>query len=174
MSDDAAAIRAEWRADEEQWSRAAFEQWEHGRGLADIARDCMHRGDIVTFAFASASGLQSWTGVLVATGHDVARVDTGDVRVDVRLAVDAPFVLRVRPGTRAASSERGRDDAGLTTFTARLRELDGTTMGIGTPTGALEGRLRTGRDQLRVTGPDDVVAYVPTGSVWWVRPLDDD
>jgi hypothetical protein len=169
MSDDATAIRAEWRADEEQWSRAAFEQWEHGRGLADVARDCMHRGDIVTFAFAS----QHWTGRLIAVGHDVARLDSGGLRVDVRLATDAPFVLRVRPAPHADANDGRRVATGLTTFMARLRELDGTSTGIGTLAGPLEGRLRTGRDQLRIIAPAGAVAYVPTGSVWWVRPLDD-
>ena len=87
-----------------------------------------------------------------------------------RLAVDAPFVLRNRPGT----VRRGPDGGALTTFRARLRELDGTSVCIGTPIGSLEGRLRIGRDQLRVTDRDGGVAYVPTGSVRWVRPLDDD
>jgi len=166
MPDDAAAIRAEWRADEEQWSRAALEQWEHGRALADVVRDCMHRGDVVTFEFAS----HSWTGTVIAVGHDVARVDTGDAWVDVRLAAEAPFVVRVR----GAHHDGGRDDGTLTTFTARLREVDGTATSIGTSVRTLEGHLRVGRDQLRLTDADGGIAYVPTGSVWWVRPLDDD
>jgi hypothetical protein len=165
MSDDAAMARAEWRAEEEQWSRAALEQWEHSRGLADIVRDCMHRGDTVTFAFAS----HVWSGSVVAVGHDIARLDTGDTRVDLRLAADAAFVLRVRDGNRVAA----HDDGTPTTFTARLREVDGTDVFIGTSGGPLEGRLRIGLDQVRITGADGGVAYVPTGSVWWVRPLDD-
>jgi len=163
--DDAAMARAEWRADEEQWSRAALEHWEHGRGLVDVVRDCMHRGDTVTFGFPS----HAWSGVVIAVGRDVACVDTGAGRVEIRLAADAPFVLRVR-----ASIGSARGDAGTrTTFTARLREVDGTAQCIGTPTGPLEGRLRIGVDQLRVTDVDGGVAYVPMDSVWWVRPLDD-
>ena len=46
-------------------------------------------------------------------------------------------------------------------------------MCIGTSAGPLEGRLRIGVDQLRVTDVDGGVAYVPMDSVWWVRPLDD-
>jgi hypothetical protein len=168
VSEDAATARAEWRAEEAQWSRAALEQWEHGRGLADVLRDCMHRGDTVTFALAS----HSWTGGVVAVGHDVARVDNGESRVDVRLAADAPYVVRVR--ARAGASERARDDGALTTFVARLRELDGTDLCIGTSTGPLEGCVRIGHDQVRVTDADGGTAYVPTGSIWWVRPLDDD
>jgi hypothetical protein len=164
-SDAVAAVRAEWRADEQAWSRAALEQWEHGRGLADVARDCMHRGDTASFAFGSVT----WSGAIVAVGHDLARLDAGIERVDVRLAPDAPFVLRMRSGL----ADPGRHDGVVTTFVARLRELDGTEVYIGTSSEALEGSLRIGRDQLRLTDRDGGCAYVPTGSVWWARPLDD-
>ena len=162
---DGAAARAEWRAEEEQWSRAALEHWEHRRGLDDVLRDCMHRSDVATFAFASVT----WSGSVVAVGRDVARLDTGATSVDVRLTPDAPFVLRTRPGADDAHAGEM-----IGTFSARLRELDGTAVCIGTSSGGLEGELRVGRDQLRLTSPDGVVAYVPIGSVWWVRPLDDD
>jgi hypothetical protein len=167
VSDEAAAARAEWRADEDEWSRAALERWEHGRGLDDILRDCMHRGDAVTFAFPTVT----WSGVVVAVTPDVVRVDVGETRVDVRLATEAPFVLRTRP----ADAHGGNDvTTEPTTFLARLRELDGTTVCIGTSTVLLEGQLRVGRDQLRLTTDDGAVAHVPTASVWWVRPLDAD
>ena len=169
VSDEAAMARAEWRADEEQWSRAALERWEHGRGLADIVRDCMHRGDTVTFGFVS----HVWSGVVVAVGRDVTRIDTGVTWVDIRLGADAPFVLRVRAGTKVGNGAAGCLDRTLTTFTARLREVDGTALCIGTSAGPLEGRLRIGVDQLRVTDADGGVAYVPIDSVSWLRPLDD-
>ncbi len=165
--------RAEWRAEEEQWSRAALECWEHGRSLVDAVRDCVHRGDAVTFGFAS----QAWSGVVVAVGRDVACVDAGAGRVDIRLGTDAPFVLRVRGGSHvdvhAAGGATGCAEGTLTTFVARLREVDGTRVCIGTSVGPLEGRLRIGVDQLRVTDAHGGVAYVPMDSVWWVRPLDD-
>jgi hypothetical protein len=164
-SDRAAAVRAEWRAEEQQWSRAALEQWEHGRALVDIARDAMHRGDTVTFAFPSIV----WSGEIIAVGHDVARLDADFSRVDIRLAADAPFVLRIRSGPRAA----GRTDATMSTFVVRLRERDGTDVSIGTAHGALEGTLRIGRDQLRLTDRDGGSAYVPIASAWWLRPLVD-
>jgi hypothetical protein len=163
--DDAAAVRAEWRADEEQWARAALERWEHGRGLADVLRDCMHRDDVVTCELPTVT----WTGAVVAVGVDVVRLAVGEAPVDVRLTADAPFVVRARPGTGPGA----RDGSALTTFLARVRELDGTAVSIGTPTGSLEGRMRLGRDQVRVTDRDGGIAYVPSGSVWWVRALDD-
>ncbi len=167
-SDSAAAVRAEWRADEEEWSRAALEHWEHGRSLADVARDCMHRGDAVTVAIGSVA----WSGVIAGVGTDVARLDVPAGPVDVRLAAEAPFVLRVRSGSRRPAPT-GPPVTTVTSFTARLRELDGTEVCIGTSGEVLEGRLRVGRDQLRLTG-DGGCVYVPAGSVWWVRPLDDD
>jgi hypothetical protein len=163
VDDDAAAVRAEWRAEEEAWTRAALERWEHGRGLADVLRDCVHRGDRVSFSFAAIV----WAGAVIGVGRDVARLDTGHAIVDIRLAVDAQFVVRVQDGVA-----RGGREHALTTFTARLRELDGTKVCIGTVGGPLEGRVRIGRDQLRLTGATGV-AYVPTDSVGWVRPLDD-
>lgn len=166
MTDESALARAEWRAEEEEWTRAALERWEHGRGLADVLRDCGHRGDVVTFVFPNVA----WSGFVVVVGDDVARVASEGVAVDVHFTHDAPFVLRTRRG----SGDAARGEGAVTTFTARLRELDGTPVGIGTATGALEGRLRVGRDQLRLTDPDGGVAHVPTGSVWWVRPLADD
>ncbi len=96
--------------------------------------------------------------------------------MDIRLGTDAPFVLRVARHARrrhAARGAAGCDDSTLTTFTARLREVDGTALCIGTSAGPLEGRLRIGVDQLRVTDADGGVAYVPIDSVWWLRPLDD-
>jgi hypothetical protein len=134
--------------------------------LVDIARQCMLRGDTARFTFPSVT----WSGVVVAVGDDVARVDAGDTRVDVHLGASAPLVLRTRAGGRDRTGSGGA----VTTFAARLRELDGTEVCIGIATGLLEGTLRVGRDQLRLRDRDGGCAYVPTGSVWWVRPLDDD
>jgi len=165
VSDEAAKVRAEWRADEAQWSRAALERWEHGLALVDVLRACAQRGDTVTFEFPSVT----WTGRIVGVGADIARVEAGDASVDVHLAADAPFVLRTRPGPH--SGDRAR--AAVATFAARLRELDGTAVSVGAPTGSLEGSLRVGLDQIRLTRADCGVSYVPSASVWWVRPVDD-
>lgn len=160
-------VRAEWRAEAEAWSRAALEHWEHGRELVDVLRECMHNGDAVTITYASVS----WSGTLAAVGVDIVRIDAGTTNVDLRVAPNAPFVVR----TRAAARDGGtRGHATVATFMARLRELDGTAVCIGTSVASLEGRLRLGRDQIRLTDRDGCSSYVPLGSVWWVRPLDDD
>jgi hypothetical protein len=167
VSDDAAVVRAEWRAEAEDWSRAALEHWEHGRELVDVLLECMQRGDAITVAYHSVT----WSGVLSAVGVDIVRLMTGTASVDVRLTPDAPFVVRRRTRSQGDGT---RGDRTVTTFTARLRELEGTAVCIGTSAGPLEGTLRLGRDQLRLTDQDGGCSYVPTGSVWWVRPLDDD
>jgi hypothetical protein len=166
MASEAGAVRAEWRAEEERWSRAAFEAWEHDRALVDVVRACMHRGERTCFVFTDVT----WSGELVAVGRDVACIDVDDRVVDVRLSSCAPFMLRVGP----TIGDGRRGDASVATFTARLRELDNTPVCIGTSAGPLEGRLRVGRDHVRITAGDGGVGYVPADSIWWVRPLDDD
>jgi hypothetical protein len=166
VADAAAALRAEWRAEEERWSRAALEQWEHRRTLADVVLAAMHRGDRVTVLVADVA----WSGWVIGVGHDVARIATGGILVDVRLGSAAPLVLRVHAGR----DDGHRGDPTVTTFTARLRELDGTEVCIGTQNGPVEGILRTGRDHVRLTDGQGAATYVPAASISWVRPLDVD
>jgi hypothetical protein len=174
MVDDAATARAarearaEWRAEQEQWSRAAFEQWEHGRTLVDVVRDCMHRGDRVTVAYAT----QTWAGRVDGVGVDVVCLRAGDALVDVKVDGDATFVLGVHADTGAVAGHRGA--VTRTSFAARLRELDGALVSVGGAIGAVEGVLRVGADQVRLTASDGAVRYVAAGSVAWVRVVDVD
>ena len=164
----ASEVRAGWRADEEAWTRAAFERWQHGQSLADVARGCMHRGDTVRLGFAAAT----FTGAIVGVGTDIVCVATvAAERVDVALGSGAPFVLRVVP----ARGGGGRGDGTVTTFRARLRELDGTRVDVGLADGrALTGVLHAGVDHVQTVDDDGARAYAPTGSVAWVRPVDVD
>jgi hypothetical protein len=165
----AAALRAEWQAEEAEWSRAASDRWEHERSLVDVLRDCMHRGDTV----ALDVGEQRFTGLLTSVGTDVVRVAGPDGAVDVRIAAAVPVVARVVAHARQGG---GRGDASVSTFVARLRQLERTRVRVGVCARhePIEGELRVGRDQLSVTEGDDRRTYVPMGSVCWVRPVDDD
>jgi hypothetical protein len=165
----AAALRAEWRADEDAWTRAALEQWEHDRTFADVLRACMHRGDTVALEFPG----RSFVGVFTAVGDDVARVATADGSVDAHLHPHATLSVRVVAAARAGGD---RGDPTIATFRARLLQLDGTVVQLGAHAHehALTGRLRVGRDQVSVVDRDGAVRYVPTGSVSWVRPVDVD
>jgi len=164
----ASELRAGWRAEEEAWARAAFERWQLGQSLADVARDCMHRGDTVRLSFAAVT----FTGAIVGVGTDIVCVATvAPARVDIALGSDAPFVMRVVP----ARGGGGRGDGTVTTFRARLRELDGSRVDVGLGNGsALTGVLRVGVDHVQTVDDDGARVYAPTGSVCWVRPVDVD
>jgi hypothetical protein len=165
----AAALRAEWRAEEAEWSRAARERWEHGRSLVDVLRDCMHRGDTVALEVA----LLTFTGTVRSVGDDVVRIATPEGSVDVRVAPDAPAVVRIVTSAREGG---GRGDASVPTFGARLRQLERTRVRLGLcgPHESVEGELLLGRDHVSVIDGDGRRAYVPIGSVCWVRPVDVD
>jgi hypothetical protein len=164
----ARSVRAAWRADEEIWARAALSRWEHERSLVDVLRDCMHRGDTVAIGFPSCT----FTGLPTAVGRDVARITTPAGGVDVRIDAAMPAVVRV---VRAAKGGGGRGDDTVTTFVARLRQLEGTTVRLGVGAGdEVTGVLGLGRDHLTVVDGEGERAYVPTASVRWVRPDDDD
>ncbi len=165
----AAALRAEWRADEDAWTRAALEQWEHDRTLLDVLHTCMHRGDTVALDFPG----RTFIGVVSAVGVDLARLATPDGSVDAHLGPAAVLSLRVVTPARAGG---GRGDPSITTFRARLLHLEGTFVQLGTRVrdDACSGELRVGRDHVSVLDRDGVRRYVPIESVTWVRPLDVD
>jgi hypothetical protein len=163
----AAAVRAEWRADEDAWTRAAYEQFEHGRTLVDVARDCMHRGDRVALAVGDAT----FTGVVTSVGPDTARVqvgaDPGDV-VDVHLGAAVGVVLRVDAHPRHGGT-RGTGDVG---FRARALEREDDAevhVGIATPPLVLTGRLRVGRDHVRIVSVDGTTTHAALAAVSWIR-----
>jgi len=161
-------VRAAWRADEEVWARAALVRWEHERTLVDVLRDCMHRGDTVAVGFASCT----FTGVLTAVGRDVARIATPAGGVDLRVDATMPAVVRV---VRPARGGGARGDDTVSTFVARLRQLEGTPVRLGVDAGdEVAGALGLGRDHVSVTDRDDARTYVPMESVRWVRPDDAD
>jgi hypothetical protein len=174
----AASIREEWRADEEEWSRAAAQQWAHGRSLLDVARELMHRGDTV----AVVVGETSFTGEVVDVGDDCLRLRAGDDTVDVRLTVPvpgmgdrdvgagpAPVVLRVL--RRARAGGRSGSD-GASTLRARLLEYeaDGAEIELGSALfhADLVGRLTVGRDHVHVRDRDGGETYVPLPWISWV------
>lgn len=177
----AASMREAWRADEEEWSRAAAAQWAHGRSLVDIARELMHRGDTV----AVATGDATFTGEVTDVGVDVMRLRTGRGPVDVALALvtsgsgerrtvrlPAPVVVRVV--ARARSGGR-RASGALSTFRARLleHEADGAEVALGSVLlgEQLSGTVTVGHDQVHVRDRDGGETYVPLAWISWVTRL---
>jgi hypothetical protein len=163
----AATVRAEWRAGEDEWTRAAYEQFEHARTLVDVARACLHRGDRVSFLVGDVT----FTGTITAVGPDSARVQVGadpDDVVDVHLGVAAGVVLRIDAHARAGGS---RGDGALS-FRARALELEEAPevlVGLEPRGLVLGGRLGVGRDHLRIVAVDGTETHAPLASVSWLR-----
>lgn len=161
----AAALRAEWRDEEEAWTRAALERWEHGRTLRDVALDCMHRGDVVAITTAGVV----LHGQIVAVGVDTLRLVDNEGLVDVLLGESVSVILRVQTRTRAGGSS---GITGTSTFRACLLEHETHTtveLGVSALDGALVGALRVGSDHARVRTRDGIDTFVPLRSVAWVR-----
>jgi len=106
IGDAASVVRAEWRADEEEWTRAGLERWRHERSLLDLLRECMHRGD--TIALSLSLGTFTFTGCVIAVGVDLVTLNLADGPVDVCCNPEAPLVVRV---TERARSGGTRGDA---------------------------------------------------------------
>jgi hypothetical protein len=158
IGEAAAAARAEWRADEDEWTRAAVEQWHHGRPLLDVLRDCMHRGDTVSVRI----GAVAVTGTVGAVGDDVVSVAAPDGRADFPAGANASLLVRVVERARSGGT---RGEA-CTTFRARLLELEASERDVEVATlagDALRGPLVVGRDHLVVN--DDVVAFAAVACV---------
>jgi len=160
----AARLRAELRADEEDWTRAAAQHWAHARTLADLAREFAARGDEVVVE----TGARSFRGVIVAVGADRVDLETADSVVHLRLALAeavgstlAPFALY-----RAARARRGgvRPATLPVTFRARLLELEvaGVPVRVGATVGGAEfvGCVTVGRDHVVVHGARETVLPV--------------
>jgi hypothetical protein len=160
----AARVRADLRADEDDWTRAAVQYWTHARTLADVAREFAARGDDVVVETAG----RSFRGVITAVGDDRLDLATHDGTVHVRLALAESIGAPLAPLAlyRAARARRGgvRPPAALVTFRARLLELEiaGLPVRIGSSVvgGEFTGCLTVGRDHVVVHGPRDTVLPV--------------
>jgi hypothetical protein len=113
----AAELHREWRADEEEWSRAALEHFRHGRSLVDVLRDVMHRGDVVVLADDPALA----RGVLVHVGDDWCRLAAVGGAVEVPVSASSPVVRVVE---RARCGGRLRDPDSPARWRGRLLELE--------------------------------------------------
>lgn len=172
LTELSARLRAHWRADEEEWLRAAADHWLHARDLGDVAREFAARGDRIAVEVAG----RRFEGVVVAVGGDRLDLRTATVTVSVRLALAdtrrapaAPIVLRRIDAARAGGL---RPPAALVTFRARLLELEslGRPVRVGSALlgGECTGRITVGRDHVVVSDGGELVvpacwvAYVAT------------
>lgn len=158
----AAEARAEWRTEEEEWTRAEAERWVHRRSLADLAREYLHRGDTVE-VIAGACGFR---GILARVGRDWLQVLTGAGPVDVPLA-NGVVLRRVERAVTGGC----RDDGSVATFRARLLEYEASgvavVVGDWSTTTEMHGRVAVGGDHVVVTGDGVETAL---GRIAWIRP----
>jgi hypothetical protein len=175
----AGRMRDEWRADEEEWTRAAASQWTHGRRLLDIAQELMHRGDTVALKAASTT----FTGAVIHVGVDYLRMQTAGGSVDVHLAavttgaagrhirLTAPVLIRVLERVRAGGRSAG---AGPDSFRACLLEHETEAIEVVVGSALLDdearGTVTVGRDHLCLRDHDGGEAYLPLAWTSWVMP----
>jgi hypothetical protein len=157
------SARAEWRADEEEWTAAAYERWSHDRTLLDRATEHLHRGDVLAVALPGGGACR---GRVIGVGADVLALDTAGGRVDVHVR-DAPAIAW-RVGERAV--EGGTRGVELRGFRSRLLELEGDPVeaGIAHFDGVTRGTLTVGRDHVSLES-DGVTTVLGLATVDWVR-----
>ncbi len=161
----AAAVQREWRADEEEWSRAALEHFRHRRTIVDVLRDAMHRGDIVVIGDDPGAP----RGAVRHVGDDWCRVDAIGGVTEVPLPGRAAFVRVVERSPHGGTT--GDADAPAT-WRARLLEFEesGESYGVQLANGeTLRGHLRVGADHVVVVEAVGET-YVPDAALLRVRP----
>lgn len=159
-----AAARAAWRADEQAWTATALAHWHHGRVLADLAREHLHRGDVIAVTWPDAP--TTFTGTVIGVGIDSFALDSATTRVDLRLGSTSPLVWRVVQ----RAPEGGTRGHAVDSFRARLLELEatGAIVDVGVGTGA----LTVGRDHVVLERADvDTTTVVAFSAIRYVRLL---
>jgi len=165
MRATAAEARADWRADEQHWSSAALEQWRHTRTLVDLARDHLHRGDMIALQWPGATAAVA--GRVIGVSDDAVAVATFAGRVDVVVAPGTAISWRV---VESATRGGSRGIAPLT-FRARLLELESLAceVDIAHLDGEIvSGVLRVGRDHVQVVAPG-ATWVIAVSALRWVR-----
>jgi hypothetical protein len=161
----AAELHREWRADEEEWSRAALEHFRHGRSLVDVLRDAMHRGDVVVLGDDPGA----LRGVLVHVGDDWCRFDAVGGMVELPVTASSPVVRVVE---RSRHGGRSGDPDAPTRWRARLLELEvsAAVCVVELRTGeVLRGTVLVGGDHVVVVD-DARQTYVPAEALLRLRP----
>lgn len=145
------------RLEEEQAEREAAQLGMRTRELADVARELMSRGDLVSVRV----GERVFTGRVIYAAGDLMTVQTADPTVDFNLA--APLLISVTERARSGGMPAGE---GPGSFRGRLMEWERTPepleLGLVDPArGALKG-------QIRVAAKDHIAFVDTTGREWFV------
>jgi hypothetical protein len=165
LADTSAAMRAEWRAEQEAATRDAVEDWALRQTLEDRLRAHMHRGDDVAITVVG----HRIAGTAEEVGPDLLALRTQAGRVDVHLTATIPFWFEV--ATRATEGgHRGSDAAGGRFRAALMMRGTDARVALGTrdhPDG-IDGSLVVGADHVVLTRAGSEIV-VPIADVAWVR-----
>jgi hypothetical protein len=164
-----AAMRAEWRAEQEAATRDARADWTHRLALVDRLRGHMHRGDTLIAAVAG----HRVTGSVEEVGDDLLALMTPAGRVDIQLAPTIPVTFEA--SAARTGGHRGSDAAGGRFRHALIAREQDARVRLGTleePEG-LEGQLRVSVDHIALVTPTGRELLVPMTCVAWVAPPDE-
>jgi hypothetical protein len=162
-----AAMREEWRAEQEAAAADAAEQWRHRRTLADRVTEHMHAGDRLAIMVAG----YRITGIPEETGPDLLALRTIFGRVDVHVAPGIPMTYEVYERS-ASTGGRGNAMAGGQFRNALLHHEHDTeaTLGLLTEPDGIDGRLEVGVDHVKVIARAGAETVVTFDTITWVGP----
>jgi len=154
------AMRSEWQAEEDELTRAAYEQWRHGRSFVDLLGECAARGDTIHVTFPTAT----FRGAVVELGPDRFALAAGPGPVDVSLGADLVLGIDRSPGAAGETPPSGPS------LRARLleHEMAAADVVLGTAGTEVRGTLVVGVDHVVVT-QGDLERVVPLHAIAWVR-----
>lgn len=159
-----AEFTEEFRAEAREYERLTALDHLRNRGLADVALELLHRGDVAAVEFPR----RTFTGTVVYTATDLLCLRTRTAEVDVWL--EAPLTLHVLERVRDGGASRS---PGPGSFKARLceHEASGNDVTIGRREHASEirGRIRAvALDHLVVEAGSGPPCYVSSRTVDYV------
>ncbi|MGQ0825023.1 MAG: hypothetical protein ACT4OX_08370 [Actinomycetota bacterium] len=163
----AAAMREEWRTEQEAATADAAQDWYHRKSLVDVFREHMHCGDRIAIV------VTGWrvVGVPEEVGDDLVAIRTLGGRVDVHLAPTIPLWHELYEHS-TEGGHRGVDAAGGRFVNALMMhegEMEATVGTVFDP-GGMDGRLSVGADHVVIVARGGAQTFVPIAQVAWVSP----
>jgi hypothetical protein len=165
----ASAMREEWRAEQEQASLEAVEDWRHQRTLRDVAIEIAHRGDPIVALLSNVR----FHGDIEAIGDDVLSLRTVRGRVDVHLHPAVPLVLQVGERVKDGGQRESLGDGDFRGALLARERFGEVTIGCLLFDEPIDGKLLVGADHVTVTARGGAESFLPLWSVMYVMPRRD-
>jgi hypothetical protein len=163
LSDVAGAMRAEWRAEQEQATADAAAQWRQSRTLTDWFEARMNAGDRIEVTV----GGQRFAGFVEEVGPDLLGLRCAFGRVDIHIVPGVALLIdiadKATTGGTSARAHRSFYDA----LRARDGHPDSTVGTLHDPEG-LDGALWVGADFASIVARHGKESVVPNDSILWV------